>query len=176
MNVSNWAARWILILAACASAPTYAQAETKLSDFNGTWQGIGTDRNTPFESAQQTRCSATINADLRRMSTGITCHGAAGLDKVIKLTIALIGDGDAFSGNLTQTATTRDDPSIATNLSGAVAGRKTDKTAEFKVSFPGLTPSVNVTLTLSSPSSFAMQATTLGGQLMDLTFNRASKP
>jgi hypothetical protein len=176
MNVSNWAARWILILAAYASATTYAQAETKLSDFNGTWQGIGTDRNTPFESAQHTRCSATINADLRRMSTGITCHGAAGLDKVIKLTIALTGDGDAFSGNLTQTATIRNDPSSASNLGGTVAGRKTDKTAEFKVSFPGLTPSVNVTLTLGSPSSFTMQATTLGGQLMDLTFNRASKP
>jgi hypothetical protein len=151
-----------------------AAAETKLTDFNGAWQGAGVDRNTPFESTQQTSCHAAITADLRHMKTVITCHGVAGLDKVVQLIITLTSD-DAFTGTLTQKATTRGSSS-ETNLEGSVTGHKTDKNADFRVSFPGLTPSVDVALALNNPSSFSMRATTIGGQLMNVTFNRTSKP
>ena len=176
MKLADRVTWWMLILLASGLGLRTADAETKLTDFNGTWQGGGTDRNTPFEATQQTKCNATVSADLHRMNTNISCNGAAGLTKVIQLSITLAGDGDAFSGVLTQKATIRGDSSNATVLNGSVAGQKTDKTASFKVSFPGLTPSVNVTLTLNNPSSFSMQATTLGGGLMDVTFNRTSKP
>src|SRR5689334_3743100 len=91
-----------LLLLALGLAASPAQAETKLTDFNGTWQGSGNDRNTPFESAQGTACQAVITADLRRMSARIVCNGNAGLSKTIQLAITLAGD--SFSGHLTQTA------------------------------------------------------------------------
>jgi hypothetical protein len=150
-----------------------AHAEPRLTDFDGAWQGSGTDRSTPLESTQQTKCSANITADLRHMSTFIVCNGAAGLTKVIQTNITLGDDGNVFSGNLTQKATTRGESE--TDHNGTVSGQKTDTTADFTVSFPGLTPSVHVILKLISPSSFSMQATTLGGQLMNVAFSKASK-
>jgi len=158
-----------------ATAAGTARAETKLTDFNGSWQGGGNDRNTPFESLQRTRCNATITADLHRMGTAIVCNGVAGLTKVIQLNIALDA-GDTFTGDLSQKATWRGNAPSETVLKGSVAGQKTDKTANFRVSFPGLTPSVDVTLVLNSPGSFSMRATTIGGELMDVTFNNVSKP
>jgi len=158
-----------------ASAAGTARAETKLTDFNGSWQGGGNDRNTPFESMQRTRCNATINADLHHMGTAIVCNGVAGLTKVIQLSITLAA-GDTFTGDLSQKATLRGNASSETILKGSVAGQKTDKTANFRVSFPGLTPSVDVTLVLNNPVSFSMRATTIGGELMDVTFNNVSKP
>jgi hypothetical protein len=162
----------VLLTAILTAAP--AGAETKLTDFNGHWQGAGTDRYTPLQAPQRTRCSATIAAGPTRMNSQIECNGVAGLTKVIQLSITLAGD--AFSGDLTQKATTRGDASSASVLNGTVAGHKTDKTANFRVSFPGLTPSVDVTLTLLDPSSFSMRAATFGGQLMDVTFRRSSNP
>jgi hypothetical protein len=162
----------VLVLLALGLASGYARAETKLTDFNGTWQGNGTDRNTPLESSQQTHCRASINADVVRMGAHILCNGAAGLTKVIQLNITLARD--AFSGTLSQKATTRGSGARESDLGGSVTGHKTDKTADFTVSFPGLTPSVSVVLTLISPGSFSMRATTLGGQLMDVTFRRSS--
>ena len=123
---------------------------------------------------QRTSCQATINANLTRMSTKIVCNGDAGLTKIVQMSINLAGD--TFSGNLTQTATTRGNSASASVLNGSVSGHKTDNTANFKVSFPGLTPSVEVTLKLNSPSSFSMQAATLGGALTDVTYNRTAKP
>jgi hypothetical protein len=176
MKLAARVAGGMLVLLALGSVLGSARAETKLTDFNGTWQGIGTDRNTPFESVQRTRCNATINADLHRMGAGIVCNGVAGLSKVIQLNITLAAAGDAFSGDLTQKATVRGNASSETVLQGSVSGHKTDKTANFRVSFPGLTPSVDVTLTLIDPGTFSMHATTFGGELMDITFSKTSKP
>ncbi len=164
-----------LILLALGPALDCARAETKLTDFNGTWQGDGTDRNTPFESTQRTKCNATINADLHHMGTSIVCNGVAGLTKLIQLNITLAA-GDAFSGDLTQKATLRGSASSETVLRGSVSGKKTDKTANFRVTFPGLTPSVDVALTLINTGTFSMRATTFVGELMDVTFSKASKP
>jgi hypothetical protein len=168
MKVANFIAIGLLLCATAAiRAP--AHAETKLTDFGGTWQGSGTDRSTPFESAQKTRCRASINATLTQMRSSIVCNGAAGLTKAIQLNIVL--SGDVFTGALSQKAT-RSGSNSPTVLNGSVNGRKTNTTAKFTVSFPGLTPSVAVTLTLMNSASFSMQATTLGGQLMNVVFNR----
>jgi hypothetical protein len=158
-------------LSIAAFGPRAASAETKLSDFNGTWHGGGTDRNTPFDPAQRTSCRATIKADLRTMSATISCNGVAGLDKLINLNINLAGD--VFTGTLTQKATVRGAPPSV--LNGTVSGTKTDTSANFRVSFSGLTPSVAVTLKLNNPSSFYMHAETLGGELMNIAFNRTGK-
>jgi hypothetical protein len=168
MKAANFVAIGLsLYMMAAIRTPAYA--ETKLTDFGGTWQGSGADRSTPFESAQKTRCRANINSTLTQMSSSIVCNGTAGLTKTIQLNIAL--SGDAFTGTLTQKATTGSG-SPPTVLNGSVNGRKTNTTAQFTVSFPGLTPSVAVTLTLMNPASFSMQATTIGGQLMNVVFNR----
>jgi hypothetical protein len=170
IRVAGWSL--VMLMAIATAAP--AAAETKLTDFDGHWQGAGTDRYTPLQATQRTRCSATIAANATRMNSQIDCNGVAGLTKVIQLSITLAGD--AFSGHLTQKATTRGDESSASVLNGTVAGHKTDQSANFKVSFSGLTPSVDVTLTLLDSSSFSMRAATFGGQLMDVTFRRSSKP
>jgi hypothetical protein len=163
----------ILVLSASAAAFCPARAETKLTDFDGQWQGTGKDRDLPFESMQQTNCQTTVNADFRRMNSITICNGDAGLDKVIQLAITL--SGEAFAGSLTQRTTMRGDEASASVLSGSVSGRKTDNTAIFQVTFPGLLPNAEVTLRLISPSSYSMRATTLGSTLMDVTFIRAIK-
>ena len=48
MKVANFVAIG-LSLGAMAAIQAPAYAETKLKDFDGTWQGSGTDRSTPFE-------------------------------------------------------------------------------------------------------------------------------
>jgi hypothetical protein len=161
-----------LVLAA-AGALRPAGAETKLTDFDGLWQGSGWDRDLPFESMQQTSCQNTVIADLRRMTSITICNGQAGLDKTIQLAITL--SGEAFSGNITQRTTMHGDEASASVLTGSVSGHKTDNTATFQISFPGFIPNAAVTLRLISPTSYSMQATTLGSLLMDVTFNRAIK-
>jgi hypothetical protein len=173
MRLSECLAAGTLILLASGIASYPAGAETKLTDFDGQWQGSGKDRDLPFESMQQTSCQTTINADLRRMNSITICNGDAGLDKIIQLTITL--SGEVFSGNLTQKTTMRGDDKSVSVLNGSVSGHKTDDTASFQVSFPGLVPNAAVTLRLISASSYSMQATTLGSTLMDVTFNRAVK-
>ena len=94
----------LAIIMAVATAVTMAAlirpagAETKLTDFNGSWHGHGTDRNTPFESRQDTRCRAAISATVTKMNTAITCNGASDLNKAIHLDIVL--SGNAFTGTL----------------------------------------------------------------------------
>jgi hypothetical protein len=163
----------MLILSGWGAASGSAGAETKLSDFDGQWQGSGKDRDLPFEAMQQTNCQTTVNADLVRMSSTTICNGDAGLDKIIQLAIIL--SGEAFSGNLMQKTTMRGDDKSVSVLNGSVSGRKTDNTATFQVSFPGFLPNAAVTLRLINPTSYSMQATTLGSTLMDVTFTRAVK-
>ena len=173
MKPSQGLAAGILILLVSGAVLYPARAETKLTDFDGQWQGSGQDRDLPFESMQRTSCQMTINADLRRMNSVTICSGEAGLDKIIQLAITL--SGETFSGNLTQKTTMRGDETSVSVLNGSVSGRKTDNTATFQVSFPGLIPNAEVTLKLISPSSYSMRATTLGSALMEVTFNKAVK-
>jgi hypothetical protein len=164
----RWQAAAVLI---AVMVPCPVVAETKLTYFNGTWHGSGTDRNSFLESSQQTTCRTIVRADLRRMRSEMDCEGHAGLRKVVHLTIAL--NGDQFTGELTQTTTMRGHNVSASVLQGSVLGRKTDDMAAFQVQFSALVPSVNVTLKLNNPSSYSMRVTTLGFTLMDVTFNRS---
>ena len=173
MKPSECLAAAMLILSAWGAASGPAGAETKLSDFDGQWQGSGKDRDLPFEAMQQTSCQTTITADLVRMSSTTICNGDAGLDKIIQLAIIL--SGVEFSGNLMQKTTMRGDDKSVSVLNGSVSGRKTDNTATFQVSFPGFLPNAAVALRLISPSSYSMQASTLGSTLMDVTFTRVVK-
>jgi hypothetical protein len=151
-----------------------ANAETKLTDFNGVWHGTGQDRNSPLESMQRTRCQTTVNADPIRMTATTNCNGEAGLTKSVHLTIAL--KGNTIAGNITQRTSVRGSNTPEAVLNGSVAGHKTDSTAEFQARFPGLVPNVSVLLKLTSPSSYTMQASTLGGTLMDVSFKRTARP
>jgi hypothetical protein len=171
MKPSVRLAAGMLVLSVFGTAPCSAGAETRLTDFDGQWYGSGQDRDLPFEPMQQTSCQTTNSADLRRLSSLTVCKGDAGLDKVIQLTITL--SGETFSGTLTQRSTLRGDDTSVSVLNGSVSGYKTDNTATFQVSFPGLVPNAIVLLRLISPSSYSMKATTLGSALMDVTFNRA---
>jgi hypothetical protein len=169
----NFAKREFLLLMALLTsglATGSAKAETKLSDFNGAWHGNGSDKNTPFESSQRTNCRANIKADLRRMNAEIDCNGEAGLTKLVHLRLSLTGN--EFTGDLTQHAKTRESNSTPTVLTGSVSGQKSDTSANFTVRFHGMTPNAYVVLTLKGTSSLSMQATTFGGELMNVTFNR----
>ena len=148
------------------------RAEPNFMDFNGNWQGSGTDRNLPFETTQRTSCRATVDANLSTMNSLISCSGDAGLKKDIRLNIIL--DGEAFTGSLIQKSMTPGSP--VTVLDGSVYGHATDTTADFRIEFPGLMPKVTVTLRRDSASSFSMQASVWGAVLMDVTFNRTAKP
>src|SRR5277367_6258846 len=111
-------------------------ADPKFMEFNGSWQGGGTDRNMPLETTQRTNCRATIEATIRTMNSLISCSGEAGLKKNIRLDV--IFDGDDFTGTLNQKATTAGQS--VTVLDGTVHGHATDNTADFQVDFPSLTP------------------------------------
>jgi hypothetical protein len=138
MKPSEGLAAAMLILSAWGAASGPAGAETKLSDFDGQWQGSGKDRDLPFEAMQQTSCRTTVNADLVRLSSTTICNGDAGLDKIIQLAIIL--SGEAFSGNLMQKTTMRGDDKSVSVLNGSVSGRKTDKHRDLPSQFSGLSP------------------------------------
>ena len=146
-------------------------AAAKLTDFNGSWNGIGTDRASPLEVSQPTSCHASIRADETTLNDEIICEGKAGLRKVISLTVHV--SNNRISGTLTQTSTTRGSKSSPTTLQGSVSGTRTDNAANFQVQFGGLIPTVTVALTLNSRSSFFMQAGTFVGTLMEVNFDRA---
>jgi hypothetical protein len=146
-------------------------APAKLTDFNGSWNGIGTDRASPLEVSQPTSCHASIRADETTLNDEIICEGKAGLHKTISLTLHL--SDSRISGTLTQTSTTRDSEASPTTLQGSVSGTRTDNAANFQVRFGGLMPTAMVALTLNSQSSFFMQASTFVGTLMEVNFDRA---
>jgi hypothetical protein len=137
-------------------------AAAKLTDFNGSWNGIGTDRASPLEVSQPTSCHASIRADETTLNDEIICEGKAGLRKVISLTVHV--SNNRISGTLTQTSTTR---------GSKASPMRTDNAANFQVQFGGLIPTVTVALTLNSRSSFFMQAGTFVGTLMEVNFDRA---
>ncbi len=145
-------------------------AAAKLTDFNGSWRGSGTDRASPLEASQSTSCHASIRADDTTLNHEMICEGKAGLHKIIRLTVHL--SDNRISGTLTQTSTTRGSEASPTTLQGSVSGTRTDNAANFQVRFGGLIPTVTVTLTLNSRSSFFMQASTFVGTLMEVHFDR----
>lgn len=146
-------------------------AAAKLTDFNGTWLGSGTDRASPLEASQPTICHASIQADETNLNDEMICEGKTGLHKTIRLTVHL--SDNRISGTLTQTITTRGSEASPTTLQGSVSGTRTDNAANFQVRFGGLTPTVTVALTLNRPSSYSMQASTFFGTLMEVNFDRA---
>jgi hypothetical protein len=165
----------IAVVAFMCGALPHAGAAAKLTDFNGVWQGAGTDRNSPLERAQQTSCQMRIRADQSHLTSDTVCHGQAGLSKVLQFAVTL--DGDRFSGSAGQTSTTRGSATSDT-LKGAVSGQKTEDTANLHIVFPGLTPNAEVVLKLIDPSTFSMHVASHGLTLMDLLFHRqaAHKP
>lgn len=168
--MTNWreaaaasAAACLMVL--CVNA---AAAAVKLPELNGSWQGSGTDRATPLQTAQHTRCHATIRATDTSLNQEMTCAGDAGLHKTIRLAVRL--SGNAISGTLTQTSAARGE--APATLRGSVTGSRTDNAANLRVNFGGLMPTVSVALNMNSASAFSLHASTFGGTLMQVSLSR----
>ena len=151
-------------------ALTPAGAQTKLTEFNGSWLGSGTDRDTPFATAQPTRCQTRVTADATHMTSNMECNGDAGLHKRIRLSISYTGN--KFTGSTEQISVVRGSGAAPKRRAGTVAGMRTGDRAEFEVRFSGLTPNAHVVLELTSPTSFAMTTSTLGATLTKVDFHR----
>jgi hypothetical protein len=161
-------------------APYSAGAETKLTEFNGIWRGIGTDRSSPFDG-QRTNCQNTIRAHPSDLSSHMICHGQAGLHKVIDLQVTL--NGDQCTGTLSQNTSGegRGAP-CRSELKGSVSGRRVGDTASFQVEFPeGVCSHATVDLEFNgSRRSYHLRVTTrlliFTGTVMDVNFTRAAPP
>ena len=140
-----------------------------MSEFNGAWQGTGTDRDSPLESAQPTRCQIRIRADDKRLSSTTTCNRDNGFSKVLHFTVTL--DGNRLTGNASQTGTAKGGQ--PKTLGGPVKGDKAGDTATLLVRTPGMTPNANIVLKHLPPSSFSLTIGSLGATLTDVTFRRA---
>jgi len=151
------------------AAITCPRAETKLTEFNGEWHGVGQDRESLLQSLQDTICQNFIRADLKRMQTEMRCERNSGVSKRVRLTVML--EGDRFSGEIMQRTTQPDHEDDVIN--GTIVGKKSDKSANFLVTWNGATPNTTVDLTLNTPTSYSMKVTALGITVMDVTFNRA---
>jgi hypothetical protein len=163
--------RGLLAASVSIAAITCAAAETKLTDFNGEWNGVGQDRESALQFLQDTSCKTVIRADLTHMQTEMNCARKSGVRKLVQLTVTLAGD--QFNGKIMQKTTQpgREDAVI----NGAISGNKTDRSANFLVTWQGATPNTTVDLKLISPTSYSMQATALGITVLDVTFNRQSR-
>src|SRR6202023_2965502 len=148
------------ILLGTWTLPLTARAESKLTVLNGEWRGSGTDRNSPFESQQQTKCQSNNRVDLVRMVSDTVCTGETGLHKVSHLTITL--DADKVVGTFDETASFPGSNASPRILKGSVSGVRAGDTATLKISFPGLIPSATVIFKLISSSSYSTQATRPG--------------
>lgn len=152
--------------------PLSAGAESKLTVLNGEWRGSGTDRNSPFESQQQTKCQSNNRADLVRMVSDTVCTGETGLHKVSHLTITL--DADKIVGTFDETASFPGSNASPRILKGLISGVRAGDTATLEISFPGLIPSATVIFKFISSSSYSTQATSLGIPMMEVTYTRAA--
>ena len=151
-------------------SPFKAKAESNLIVLNGDWRGSGTDRRSPFESQQRTKCQSNNRADEVQIISHTVCTGETGLHKVSDLKITL--NGNKIAGTLGETATFPGNASPRI-LKGTVSGIRTGDTATLTISFPGLLPSATVIFKLVSSSSYSMQASTLGVSMMQVTYTRA---
>lgn len=160
--------RALLSALAVLALMTGAAAETKLTDFNGEWQGKGRDRESLFQSLQDTTCRNAIRADLKRMRSDMTCT-RPGISKRVQMTITL--EGDRFAGEISQKTSQPGKEDAVIN--GRISGQKTNDTANFEVTWQGATPRTTVALKLNSPSSYSMTVSALGVTVMDVTLTRA---
>jgi hypothetical protein len=151
-------------------AATAAGAETSLTEFNGRWDGSGTDRDALFDTAQPTRCRVIVTADPTHMASDTECNGQAGLHKEIRLSVAF--SGHRFTGSVEQTSSLRGSNAAPKRRAGSVTGRRDGDTADFVVRFGGLTPNARVILKLTSATSFSMLVSTLGVTLTDVKYHR----
>jgi hypothetical protein len=150
-----------------ASAAAVA-ARMPLESFSGVWTGQGTDRDSPMQSLQKTRCRNTVKADATHMNSHTECTGEAGLNKRFDLSITF--KGDRFTGKLDYVSTERG--GAPQRYAGEVTGSRTDEVADFIVRFSGLTPNAHVVLRLTSATSYAMVVSVLGSTLTDVKFHR----
>jgi len=165
------ALRAFLTVFAIVALAHAAAAETKLTDFNGEWHGVGHDRESALQFLQDTSCKTVIRADLTHMHTEMTCARKSGLSKYVRLTVVL--EGDRFSGKISQR--TKQPGHEDAVINGSIVGKKTDQSANFLVTWKGATPNTTVDLRLISPTSYSMQAVALGITVLDVTFNRQSR-
>jgi hypothetical protein len=173
LRLSRWLKRGIVGVIVASVAPFAADAQTKLTDLTGDWQGVGTERNSPLESAQPTTCHSKIRSAANHMTNETVCNGQSGLHRVSRLTITL--DGDEITGVLDQTSAAGPGASSPMVLKGTVAGRRIDDVATLQIRFPGLMPNATITLKVISPSSYSVQGSTLGISMMDVTYTRVGK-
>jgi hypothetical protein len=167
MGIAAAVAAWIVTLGGGGAAVF------RLSDLDGRWQGIGSERASPMESAQPVTCQSTIQADATRMVNDTTCTGEAGLRRVSSLMVTL--DGNDITGTLDQSTWSGGSSVSPTVLKGSVSGRRTEDGATLQVRFPGFMPNATVTFKILNPSSFSVQATALGIQMMQVTYNKIGK-
>lgn len=153
--------------------PLPAAAEFKLSGLNGEWEGIGRERGSPLEPAQQVICRATIRSDASRMASEMECRGQEGLQRVSRLAIAL--EGDSISGSLDQTITNAGSYAPPMRLKGSISGRRSGDDALLQVSFPGLTPSGTVIFRSLSADSYIIRASSLGIVMTEVTYRKLDK-
>src|SRR5437588_6152146 len=66
-------------------------AEFKVTDLDGIWEGIGTERASPMEPPQQVNCQSTNTTESSGMISEATCRGQAGLHKMSRLIVILKG-------------------------------------------------------------------------------------
>ena len=158
-----------VLLATCAS-PFTAGAQSELTELNGEWRGSGTDRNSPFESQQQTNCKSTIRADPVRMISDAVCTGERGLHKVTHVAITL--DGDQITGSIDETSSIAGSNESPRILKGSVSGIRAGDTANLEIRFSGLMPKATVIFKLISSSSYSTQASTLGVPITQVTYTR----
>lgn len=162
--------RTSLTAAALLAFVASATAETRLTDFNGEWQGAGKDRDGPLQSLQDTTCRNTVRAQPDRMRIEMNCERASGARKTVRMNVTL--EGDQLKGRINQRTM---QPGRAEEvLGGAVSGRKTDNSASLTVDWEGATPNATVDLKLDTPESFSMKVTALAMTFMDLSFTRSS--
>jgi hypothetical protein len=109
-----------------------------LTDLDGRWQGTGSERASPMESAQQMTCQSTIQADATRMVNDTRCTGDARLRQVSSLMVTL--NGNDITGTLDQTTWTGDNSASPKVLKGQCqeTGRKTEQS--FRSGFLDLCP------------------------------------
>ena len=53
----------VIAAAILCGTPSPGVAATRLTEFNGAWLGAGSDRNSPFESPQRSKCEMRVRAD-----------------------------------------------------------------------------------------------------------------
>jgi hypothetical protein len=160
--------RRILLAFSLLLLASLAHAETPLASLNGGWSGSGTDRATPFQTLQPAQCRMQINASATRLNSTSTCDGAGGLKKELKMAVTF--SGSEFTGTVEQVS--RQGNSEPTIYSGKITGQRTGDRAELTATFPGFTPTVYVSLELTSQAAMAMKVTTLGATLTDVTYQR----